>query len=257
MSKRKRDDNTSNTAKAKRRVTQGGSAVYQTVPRTRGVYAMGEHKYFDQAIYGTVAKSSTWSGALTEDPTKKTIFAPKQGAGINERIGREVNVHKIRLFGYVQLGSENDSASAAVYGQGVRLLVVQDLQTNATQMDSADLMDGSSNNSVITAFQNIDNFGRFRVLKDKLLIVQDPNFLKDGTDATKIDTNAIIRPFKISINFKKPIRVRFNQTNGGTIADIVDNSFHVVANARTFGAADATQPTVSISYRSRIVYTDA
>ena len=217
---------------------------------------MGEHKYYDQAISGAIARSATWTGAVA-DGTPLTLFAPTQGAGINQRIGREVNVHKIRIFGYVQMSAIDDTTAGNVYAQGVRVLLVQDMQTNGTQMLSQDLMDGSSVNAVITAFQNINNFGRFRVLKDKLLPLQDPNFLNDGTNATKHDVNGLIRPFKFSINFKKPVRVRFNATNGGTVADIVDNSFHMVANARTFGAADATQPSISMSYRSRIVYTDA
>lgn len=256
MSKRKRNDDSTNNTKTKRKVTQGGSSVYQTVPRTRGIYGIGEHKYFDQAVYGAIAKSSTWTGAVA-DGAPLTLFAPKQGPAINERIGREVYVHKIRIYGYVQMGGADDTTASSVFAQGVRVLLVQDMQTNGTQMLSQDLMDGSSTNAVITAFQNIHNFGRFRVLKDKLLTLQDPNYLNDGTDPTKHDVNALIRPFKFSINFKKPIRVRFSATNGGTVVDIVDNSFHMVANARTFGAADATQPAISMSYRSRIVYTDA
>ena len=164
---------------------------------------------------------------------------------------------KIRLFGYVQLSAEDNATGQRIFAQGVRLLLAQDMQTNATQMSSSDLMDGSSANAAVTAFQNINNFGRFRVLKDKFLVLQDPNFLRDAASSAISDTNGLIRPFKFSINFKKPVRVRFNATNGGTVADIVDNSFHLVANARTFGTSDSGQPVVSISYRSRIVYTDA
>lgn len=255
--KRQRNDSSQNISRTKRKITKGGSSTYQTVPRTRGVYSLGEHKYFDQAVNQTVARSSTWTGAMADDGTALTMFVPTQGAGINQRIGREVNIHKIRVFGYVQLTGGNDLAGQIVFAQGVRVLLAQDMQTNATQMVSQDLMDGSSANATITAFQNINNFGRFRVLKDKLLLLQDPNFAHDATTATLSDTNGLMRPFKFSINFKKPVRVRFNATNGGTVADIVDNSFHLLANARTYGGSDAGQPTVSISYRSRVVYTDA
>ena len=100
-------------------------------------------------------------------------------------------------------------------------------------------------NQIPYTFQNIDNFGRFRVLKDKLIRVQDPNM---SGDAASHDLNGIVVPFKYTIKFRVPVSVRFNQTNGGTIADIIDNSFHVIANTN-----DSTH-SPSLVYFSRVCY---
>lgn len=258
MSRKRTLAATGTSTTKRRKVTNQGSTSYGTVPRTRGIYAIGEYKYFDTHVNGVVARSSTWTGCMADPSPMDTIFVPKQGAAINERIGREVTLHKIRIQGYFQLGSEDAlDVNASIYAQVIRFLVVQDTQTNSTQMSSNDLMDGSSVNASVMAFQNLNNFGRFKVLKDKVFTLQDPNIIADNADPSKKDCNAVVRTFKFVINFKKGVKVRFNATNDETIASIIDNSFHLVANCRTFGAGDSEQPTVSLSYRTRCVYTDA
>lgn len=258
MSRKRTLAATRTTSDKRRKVTNQGSTTYGTVPRTRGIYAIGEYKYFDTSVNGSVARSSNWTNCMADPSPMNTIFVPKQGAAINERIGREVTLHKIRIQGYFQLSSEDAlDTDASIYAQVIRFLVVQDTQTNSTQMDSSDLMDGSSVNATVMAFQNLNNFGRFKVLKDKVFTLQDPNILADANDPTKKDCNGLVRTFKFVINFKKGVKVRFNATNDDTIASIIDNSFHLVANCRTWGAGDTNQPIVSLSYRTRCVYTDA
>ena len=67
-------------------------------------------------------------------------------------------------------------------------------------------------------------------------------------DGTNVEQAGLSKPFKFNITFKKPINVRFNNTNGGTIADIVDNSLHLIALTDNDNLAPA------ISYYSRVDY---
>ena len=67
-------------------------------------------------------------------------------------------------------------------------------------------------------------------MKDKVCVLQDPNV---SGDATTHDVNGKVVPFKMTLKFRQPIKVRFNQTNGGTIADIIDNSLHFFANCNS------------------------
>lgn len=257
MSTKRKATTTNSKSSKKRKVTQGGSATYGTVARTRGAYAQGEHKYFDLAVNGTCPRTSNWANTVVDPNPFDTLCVPTQGAGINQRIGREITVHKIRIQGYFQMAWTQDlDMAGGIAAQVIRLLLVQDCQTNATVMGGNELMDGSSANAAVMAYQNVNNFGRFKVLKDKMIVLEDPNITLDSVDSSKKDGNAKVKLFKININFKKGIRMRFNATNGGTVADLVDNSFHLVANARTFGAQDVNQPVISLSYRSRFVYTD-
>ena len=227
-----------------------GNATYGTVPRTRGVYAVGEHKYFDQnVVINPVPSSISWASTMVDDATALTLFSPAQGAAINERIGREVDIHKIRINGSFWV-DKNNAATASVDPEFIRLALVVDTQTNAAQMSGADLFGGSTigywNN-----FQNLNNFGRFRVLKDKLILIEDPNFGSSAVAGTDY-INGKAKQFKWTISFKKPLRVRFNGSGSATVASIVDNSLHLVANSSISGIG-----TVKLLYASRIVYTDA
>lgn len=220
---------------------------YTTVPRTRGVYSKGEMKYFDSSVaQNPIVSSSNWTGTEQDPPTLNTLFVPTVGSAINQRIGREVKVMKIKIRGQIRTSTEQNQtvASPPTY---VRLLLAQDEQTNAAQMQGEQLMTSGSGDSVraLTTFQNLDNFGRFRVLKDKIITLQDPNITYDGTN---VEQNGLVRPFKMNVNFRKPVSVRFNATNGGSVADIVDNSFHVIANC--FG----TDGTPAITYSCRVCY---
>ena len=78
---------------------------------------------------------------------------------------------------------------------------------------------------------------------------QDPSMTGSPTTGDVI-TGAQMVNFKYSIYFKKPISVRFNATNGGTVADIVDNSFHVLATC----TSTALGP--NLYYNCRVCYKD-
>lgn len=226
-------------------------AGYSTVARTRGVYGQGEMKYFDSELVVAMSASTTWTGTNL-DPTAvpvagiNTLFCPKQGAGINERIGKSVKLHKIRIRGTI-ITERTPSVGTGVPAANVRLILLQDMQTNATQLLGADVMMSAASadvNVAVNSPQDTNIFGRVRVLKDKMFTLQDPNIDPSGG----ADTSELNRNFKWNITFKEPIEVHFNATNGGTIADIVDNSFHLIGNSTT------NTPVTKIAYYCRCCY---
>jgi len=231
-------------AHARRKVISKNRKGYSSVARTRGAAVTGEMKYFDTVLTaGALPASTNWTGTEFDPATILTLFAPTVGAGVNQRIGKSAKVLSIKIKGYINIASQADQTAtdAAVM---VRVLLYQDLQTNAAQAQGEQVMDGSAASAfqMINSFQNIDNFGRFRVLKDKRIILDNYAVTYDGTN---IEQSGMIRQFKFTHKFKKPVVVRFNATNGGTIADIVDNSWHVIATSNTGGPA----PTISYSCR--------
>lgn len=223
---------------------------YQTVPRTRGVYAKGEMKYFDteRAATAIAAVTTTWGAGTILDPaTFNTLVVPVVGAAINQRIGREVKVFKIKIKGEIIIPAQA-AQNAADNASVMRYLLVQDTQTNATQMSSAQLLsDQTAADTTIHAFQNLNNFGRFRVLKDKYIVFGNMNVAGSPT-ANDLVQSGTKKTFKCSVKFKKPVSIRFNATNGGTIADIIDNSFHFII------AADNVVYVPTVSYVSRVCF---
>ena len=192
---------------------------YGAIGRTPGGAVLGEMKYFDTAVSQQVVQNNNaaWTNTTLDPTTFNTLCVPVVGAAFNQRIGKEINIVKIKIRGsFILPAQEEDSNS--VPAMVIRYGVFQDMQTNGTQAGGQLVMTPTT--TAVQAphtFQNIDNFGRFKVLKDKTAIIQDPNI---GGAANSHDSNGKAHNFKISIKFRKPIQVRFNQTNGGTVADI-------------------------------------
>lgn len=220
---------------------------YSTVPRTRGVYATGENKYFDTEKAPTsISASSNWVGTEYDPTTLATLFVPSQGTGINQRIGRAAKVKCIKIKGLIKCDAI-EVASNPFNACNVRIALVQDTQSNGTQAQGEDVFkDPSSTVSAVLSFQNVNNFGRFKVLKDKFITLNPPSL--SGTGANSFDVNGVDRSFKMTYKPKQPINVRFNETDGGTIADIVDHSWHIIANT------DDVEMVPKIEYQCRVVF---
>lgn len=223
--------------------------------------AAGEMKYFDCEKTGTnlAATTTTWVAGTLVDPattinlgdaavaTPGCLFAPKVSASLNGRIGRKVMVHKIKVTGVISVPAQATQAAGDAATR-VRLILVMDKQTNATAMTSAQLMnDAGGNTTTLSSFQNPNGFGRFKVLRDKYVNLSNVNMTGSPTTGDVIQSGYVAR-FKLNYVFKNPIQVNFNATNGGTVADIIDNSFHVIAGA------DSIALVPNISYYSRVSY---
>lgn len=234
-------------------------AGYSSVARTRGAAVTGEMKYFDceRTQQNVSACTTTWVTGTRMDPSStidlgaaavtdpECLFAPTVGAALNQRIGRKCHMYKIKLNGLVTVPVQA-AQSTADNAPLVRVMLVMDTQTNAAPMTSAQLMnDATSAEATINSFQNPNNFGRFRVLREKKITISNTSLT--GSPATIVQSGWAIG-FKLSYSFKQPVVVTFNATTGGTVADIIDNSLHLVIATST----TALGPT--IAYYSRVCY---
>lgn len=219
------------------------------VPRTVGnAQAITERKYFDSEVNAlTMATITTlFTGAEADPATTNTLFAPTTGDDITNRQGRKVQVLSLKIRGEVKYAAQVDQL-ALDNAPLIRLALVQDTQTNGTQLNSEDVFQGAVNSGQgYLSFQNPANFGRFKVLKDKFMTLSTPTAVNDGTN---VEVAGYSRYFKWSYKFTKPVVMHFNATNGGTVADIVDNSFHVLAGQTTSGIA-------TLSYKCRVTFLD-
>jgi len=232
--------------------TQRGRPGFRVVQRTPGPYGMGEMKYFDCAHSSTalVATSANW--ASTEiDPnvgTPNTLFCPTQGSALNQRKAQQATVYKIKIRGVINFGTQA-AQTTADGASAIRLVLVEDEQTNGTASNGEDIMTaGSAANAFLTnnTFQNVDNFGRYRVLRDKRIVLQNPT--TGQASASTFVHYGMTRPFKMNINYPQGKKVRFNSTNGGTITDIVDHSWLLLAHATDISLAP------NIIYEARVSF---
>lgn len=231
--------------------------------KSQAAAVAGEMKYMDSES-GTIsiaATTTTWVAGTMADPSTTvnlgsaavanplTLCAPTVGSALNQRVGRKITIYKIKVHGTLSVAPQA-AQSAADSATKLRLVLVQDTQTNATQMTAAQLFNDAGNAiDTLNSFQNPNNFGRFRVWKDKMVCISNLNLAGGPTTADVIQAGWK-GTFKINITFKQPVVVHFNATNGGTVADIVDNSFHIIAG--TDNAAYVPQ----LFYYARVCYKD-
>lgn len=237
MSKRKRSPSDSKPIKK----------PFRTQAKEQKALIITERKYFDAEVNGgvLVASGSSWANGEFDPATLNTLFAPTQGDDFNQRSGRKVQVMSIKIRGHIQVLSQTNQTVTdnAAY---IRMMLVQDRQTNAAQLNAEDVISSGGASVAINMFQNAAFFGRFRVLKEKIIKMQNPAISYDGTN---IEQQGLIMNFKMNHNFLKPVSIHFNATNGGTVADIVDNSFHVIVLATSVELA----PTISYKVRTTFV----
>jgi len=221
------------------------------VPRSFGnPRAITERKYFtaqrDTVALADLSAATTWAGAELDPATINALFAPVTGDDFNTRDGRKCQVLGIKVRGYFNVPAQAD-ATGADDANVIRILMVLDKQTNATQLNAEDVVGGVAvANNNVNQFQNPAFFGRFRVLKDKTYTLNNPQMTWDGTN---IEQSGLKKPFKLSHKFKKPLMVHFNATNGGTVADIIDNSFHIIGGAQNIELA----PTITYQVRTTFI----
>lgn len=259
MPKRRHSEIMSTTTryKSKRRPKVYARRGYSSVPRTRGwVASKSETKYFDTelaisaipvAAAGGFPATSRLDPTTTIDlgsaavPNPQTLCVPTVGSALNQRIGRKIKVMKIKVRGNIYVAPVT-AAIATGPPFRVRLVLLQDKQTNASWYVANTVFNpAGSGTTAIAAYQNPNSFGRYRILKDKMYSFGNQNFISTDMAGQNI-------PFKFSIKFRKPVLINFNATNGGTVSDIVDNSFHVLAVAENIGR------TSSLNYYCRVAY---
>jgi hypothetical protein len=202
-----------------------------SVARTRGAEVQGEMKMLSMVAAGNLVSDASWISTSVDPAPTNCLFAPVTGSAVYERDGREVEVHYIKVKGHIKTNATgaNSAADAAL---SIRLALVIDHETNGAQANGAAVFDAhASIDHSMNSFQSLNNFGRFTVCKDKTFVFPQPTATWDGVLVGTTLRYGMIKPFKMTKRFNPPLKVRYNSTNGGTVADIVNHSFHLYANA--------------------------
>lgn len=134
-----------------------------------------------------------------------------QGTTANTRLGRRIVMRSILIRGVV-------SKSTTQTGEGgIRVLLVYDMQANATAPLATDILQSDS----IQGVQNLNNSNRFKIIYDK-------HFALGAVDNTVL-------------NFKKYIKcaypTQFNSGSAGTIGDIQTGSLYLMTYGPQIGTA--------------------
>lgn len=205
--------------------------------RIGGIY-IGAKKYLDTYWISTQQIGSFGTGTIRT----RELTAVPQGTAFSERIGRQIWITKLSVRLQLELESF-DGTQANWLGTKrddlLRILIVQDTQTNGTQFATTDLFAKSitsigppvvlANPSALQSMYNIANYKRFRVLYNRTVSLS-----RQGDDICVAGTNVSVQNKVFNYDFdlnwsKKPIIIEYSQ--GGTtgaIADHVSNSLWIM-----------------------------
>jgi len=226
----------------------------QYVSRAPGPLVTADNHYFDAQLAATTIPvvTTSWAGCEVDATSGvgataiNALFAPTQGDDITQRQGRKVFVKTIRISGELLIVGQTLQSGADAPAM-IRYLIYLDKQANGTQSQAEDLLASGIATLPLDQFQNLANLGRFKVYKDKRITMQNPAIAPNVSTDGNIVQNGLTRTFKHTIKVGE--WVHFNATNGGTVADIVDNAFHMIC------ATNSASLAPTISYKVRVAFT--
>lgn len=200
-----------------------------------------EKKYIDTSYADTVIMHDSWAGAEA-DPAANCLCAPVKGTGESDRIGKQIKITDIYVHGKVYRTVKQDQADA-VGPTHVRLALVWDKQTNGTQLDAEKVYTDAGTRPF--QFRDLDNIKRFQVLASKMFTLTDGTAFNDAAATGSLGGTSrmffITKKVNIDVNFS---------ANAGSVADIVDNSLHIICCTDGVGATDY------LAYQARVRFVD-
>lgn len=259
-------DRSEKQGKERRSIISSRRASVVPVNRSEAKFALAAltntNKYFDSARYIELLQplnGNAWSAihALNPNPAG-ALFTPTQGTGSWNVVGRRCLVKAIRIRGLiwrdpVYRNVTSDLGSFNATGGGVspiKLVLVQDTQTQGVAFNPGILyFPKPFNETEDVAFnypQNVDSMGRFKVLRNMMVNHRSQTHM----DGTYMSREASFTPFKLTYTFKKPVLVSFKANMTGAIADIIDNSFHLLGG----DGGGINTPATRLQYSCRVVF---
>lgn len=196
-----------------------------------------------------------WSGTevpLTNNTaTYGCLPIPRIGDEYSDRDGRRIFIKSIRIKANIIWGGDDDISAPDTTGL-VRIIVVQDTQTNGAAMSAEDAIgtgQGSDGNKctsgtggAINLPSNPSGWGRFKILSD--VVIEPPTRPAYG-DSTSGDVLAMVRSYAVTV--RPNCYVNFSAATGA-IASVIDNSFHLLVATQTSTAM------VSASWYARTAF---
>jgi len=219
------------------------------VPRRGTMATMGflriERKFYDNGIAATNIASPTDASGGEMDPSSGTIGTPAVGDGEQNRDGKQLAWLYLDLNGIINIPSQEDVANppGAV---SVYLAVILDTQTNGAQLNSEDVFKNTAGSALMAAcpLKNLLFGPRFRILKAKTFQF---NFVQTSVEGDNLhSTTGQQTIFRWYIPLRG-LKVNHNAGTTASIANVIDNSLHVIAYS-----SNSVSQAPTLSYNSRV-----
>lgn len=213
--------------------------------RTAGFLGV-EHKFYDTSLAsGAIGAPVDCSGGEFDPSATSMISTPSQGDGEQTRDGKKMVIESCHINGIVYRGSTEGVADPNNPCH-VFVALVLDTQTNGAQLNSEDVFKNplAQVTTAASPFKNLLHGPRFKVLKSARF---DMNYRTLASPvANSHASNGEARPFQWNVKFPKGLHVNFNSGTTASVANVIDNSLHMIAFSTNGGAA------CTLNYNARI-----
>lgn len=229
----------------------GAAGVYRALlnPRVQGFLGL-EKKYLDTRRISVEIVTDNLCANMVYNPSyadinHDLISAPQQGPGPTQRIGKSITIKSVQVRGSVNVPGVTISSSFET--PYVFLALVHDTQTNGAQCTGPDVFTnpGAVYHTLVTPFRNLINSKRFKILKSACLPFPVADAWYTGSANVSSGTS-------VTFDWYLPCEIPVNFTDGteGKVANVVDNSLHVLAAVST--GPHITGPPAYLDYSARI-----
>lgn len=200
----------------------------------KAMLQMGETKYFDKLIT-TVGIGNSMAAAVVS-PAGGIIGSLATGNTSLTRVGKKIRLMSLRVKARLQMPAQALTAGGLA-PQSIRFAIVRDKEPQGAAIPiNSDVFSTVANAAAdLMGFQNQNNIGRWQVLHDKIVVIQDSNLVTTGVNGRAIF-------LKKNIKFGKTgLTLRYSDTDHS-----VTDQFHIVCYAITTDGA----PTVTVVSRA-------
>ncbi len=202
-----------------------------------------ELKFYDTSLAAdalSVASDAT-GGEL--DPSATVLFnTVTRGDGEQQRIGNAITMKNISINGVINTAGQTNQT--AMDDQPIVFLaLVMDKQTNGATLASEDVYKNQAATVILNVapYRNLLKTKRFRVLRSMQLKLEQPFSVYDGTNIEVAGTSTAFR-MDVPLN----IKVQYNTASTADVANITDNSLHLIGWVNNGGVA------ATMSYNARL-----
>lgn len=185
-----------------------------------------EPKFYDTSFASTGITSNATFASLSINPSASSLIStPAVGDSESNRDGKKIIITQVEVKGAI-IKNAQVNQTAAEEPESIWIALVLDTQTNATACASTDVFKPLCTGAATSTqpFRNLLYGGRFRIIKMKRYILQNAALSYDGTN---LEQNGIMRNFKFFKKMRLP--VNFNAGTTSDIANVTDNSLHMMA----------------------------
>lgn len=234
------------------------------IVRRRSSALRPETKFFDTSLLFTVGSAGDWTGtevtcsnyiqsdgATVGAYTDSALIPSALGTGYGQIQGTKYLLRSVHVRGEIQGGVGSDQADM-ISGRSVRLVLVQDMMPQGQQAQGevifTDLGIAAQCNYSYLAL-GAGTGGRFKILQDKVVMLQPATAGTDGTNTNSLGWNTA--SFKMSFVPKRPIEVQCKASGTTPAVSQLSN-----CNIFLLAHAAGTTPTITLVGAARCAYVD-